>query len=241
MHRETVYHKIKTIKTMKKQLLIALIGCSTVAFAQPASSPAGYYVGISDCMRGGTNYYFNADGTCLAVEEYGGPVSVSLCTWKLNGDIEIKYHTVYYPIGENVILPVGDIEEYESYKAAKKSVSTSESVIWNDELGNECSEAGKMKPEQKDLRYHLRVQTKVPSYRSEFSERLLTESELKNYSKDELRKMRNSIFATYGYKFKTSDMQAYFGTSGFMSDVTAYLSDIETKNIELMKKVENGK
>ena len=73
-------------------------------------------------------------------------------------------------------------------------------------------------------------------------ERLLTEDDLKGVSKDELRIMRNWIFARHGYKFKTADMKAYFTAldwyKGVADDVTSKLSAIEKKNIEFIKKHE---
>jgi len=55
--------------------------------------------------------------------------------------------------------------------------------------------------------------------------------------------MRNEIFASYGYEFKTSAMQNHFKKNSTytprMKDVNAFLSDIEMKNIETIKKVEN--
>ncbi len=71
----------------------------------------------------------------------------------------------------------------------------------------------------------------------------LKESDLSGYSMDNLRILRNAIFARHGYKFKSADLQEYF--AGFdwyrsrFADVTAQLSSVEKKNIELIKALES--
>ena len=73
------------------------------------------------------------------------------------------------------------------------------------------------------------------------SERLLTEADVQ-LPKAELRKMRNEIFARYGYIFKSQDLKEWFGSkpwySGRYSDVNHMLTDIERKNVEFIKKHE---
>ncbi|MBO4611997.1 MAG: YARHG domain-containing protein [Bacteroidaceae bacterium] len=73
-------------------------------------------------------------------------------------------------------------------------------------------------------------------------ERELTASDLANMSKDELRIMRNWIFARHGYIFKSQDLKDYFGQFGWYnprySDVTSQLSRIEKQNIEFIKRYE---
>lgn len=74
------------------------------------------------------------------------------------------------------------------------------------------------------------------------SERLLTSSDLSGMSKQDLKIMRNEIFARHGYIFKTAEMKSYFANqswySGQYDDVTSMLSNIEKQNIELVKKYE---
>jgi len=55
--------------------------------------------------------------------------------------------------------------------------------------------------------------------------------------------MRNEIFARHGYIFQTAEMKQYFQKQSWYkpqhSNVTAKLSSIETKNIDLIKSYEN--
>lgn len=72
--------------------------------------------------------------------------------------------------------------------------------------------------------------------------RLLGDEELIGYSKEELRIMRNWIFARHGYAFKSRDLQIYFSQFDWYqpqyADVSYMLTDIEKKNIELIKRYE---
>lgn len=77
----------------------------------------------------------------------------------------------------------------------------------------------------------------------EGSIRLLTEDYLKKYTKDELRLMRNEIFADHGYVFKSKDLNDYFKSKDwYKASPNGYfvLTDWEKSNIELIKKMENN-
>lgn len=77
------------------------------------------------------------------------------------------------------------------------------------------------------------------------SDLLLTDSDVKFLSKDELRIARNEIYARHGRKFNSADLQQYFnGCSWYRGtiDASAFsddsLSDLEKKNIKLIEKFE---
>ena len=84
----------------------------------------------------------------------------------------------------------------------------------------------------------------IPGRFPQASERLLTASDLQGLSKNDLKIMRNEIFARHGYIFQTQDMKSYFRNQSWYSpqssNVTAKLSNIEIKNIELIKGYENN-
>jgi len=74
------------------------------------------------------------------------------------------------------------------------------------------------------------------------SERILSRTELANYTAWELRIMRNEIFAKYGYIFKSEDLKNYFNQQLWYrprySDVSDRLTPIEKKNTETIKSME---
>jgi len=59
---------------------------------------------------------------------------------------------------------------------------------------------------------------------------------------ENLKIMRNEIFARHGYKFKTTDMTNYFGAKDWYvpqyDDVTSRLTEIERINIALIQELE---
>ncbi len=76
----------------------------------------------------------------------------------------------------------------------------------------------------------------------EASTRLLTEKDVENMQKPDLRMSRNGIYARHGYSFKMKDMRTYFdGQDWYMpmhTDIRGNLTDIEVKNAELLRRYE---
>lgn len=69
----------------------------------------------------------------------------------------------------------------------------------------------------------------------------LSHSELMRYTKADLRILRNAIFAMHGYRFKSPDLQIYFGNFYDYIPVTSktpYLTRLELDNIALIKRYE---
>lgn len=76
----------------------------------------------------------------------------------------------------------------------------------------------------------------------EASQRLLTEEDVWNYDADELRLMRNEIYARHGYSFKIKDMRYYFEDQDWYmpvtTDIRRDLTTTEVANIELIYEYE---
>jgi hypothetical protein len=76
----------------------------------------------------------------------------------------------------------------------------------------------------------------------EASTKVLNDEDLRNKAAWELRVMRNEIFARLGYKFKSEDMRDHFLNTSWYNpmydNVDGMLSNIETENIELIKRYE---
>lgn len=75
------------------------------------------------------------------------------------------------------------------------------------------------------------------------SERLLGREDVENLSGWELKIIRNEIFARHGYIFKTEEMRNYFKYEKWYvpmyDNVDRMLTDVEKKNIELIKRYES--
>ena len=228
----------------RASLAACCMGLSVTVFAQ--KTPVGYVMKGSGCASGGDDYYFFDKGIvvvkCEGCEE--NP-QISTGTWTQNGEkITIKLTKNFAGIGEGPFhVPVGSVYTYDVYKATSKDINITETQIWgsNPTVTDGCEEVVEHNLSSADFRDRWLKGSFIGKY-PETSKRLLTAAELKKYSKAELKIMRNEIFARYGYIFKTEDMKNYFekqGHYGYMSDVTAFLSDIETKNVDLIKKAES--
>jgi hypothetical protein len=84
----------------------------------------------------------------------------------------------------------------------------------------------------------INQQNSLPGKYQIASERILSENDIANIDKYELKLMKNEIFARYGYIFKTPEMKAYFESQNWYKpkydDVTSYLTEIEKNNIALI-------
>ena len=84
--------------------------------------------------------------------------------------------------------------------------------------------------------------TGFPGIYPQSSARVLFPADLEGLSQQELKIMRNEIYARHGYIFKTSEMKAYFSQQvwyqGQYEEVASQLTSIEQKNVELIKSYE---
>jgi len=68
--------------------------------------------------------------------------------------------------------------------------------------------------------------------------------QLVEFSKNDLRILRNTIFAKYGYKFVSNDLKEHFSQfswyNGIVSNVDNKLTIIDKENIELIQKIERN-
>lgn len=75
------------------------------------------------------------------------------------------------------------------------------------------------------------------------SDRMLSSDDVNNLSAWELKIMRNEIFARYGYIFKKEELRNYFMYEKWYTprydNVDNMLTDLEKKNIELIKRYES--
>lgn len=230
-----------------------IISCCSLFFYIGLFAQAGKVFRESTCASGGNDYYFFANGDVVVVESVRGELSnehISVGTWGLNGDknsvdITLEYSKFIKPApNANVILPVGAKTEYDKYVAAYAKEDGKPKAISIETHSDGCEKyenhTYKSSNEVIDACLRNNGKRKYPfvSYRT------VTESELQKYSAEELRIMRNEIYASYGYTFKDANLKSYFESRGFygkMTDVDAFLNDFEEANIVVIKKVEKQK
>jgi len=75
-------------------------------------------------------------------------------------------------------------------------------------------------------------------------EKLFTIDQLLNFNKNDLRILRNTIYARYGYKFSSNDLEKHFSQfswyNGVKTNVDNELTLIDKTNIELIQKIERN-
>jgi hypothetical protein len=90
-------------------------------------------------------------------------------------------------------------------------------------------------------RKKFEYKTDVGSY-PESSQRLLEPEDVENLTKKELEFMRNEIFARHGFCFKRKHLRQEFEMQDWYVpntvDIKGFLTDIEKKNIEMIKRYE---
>jgi len=75
-------------------------------------------------------------------------------------------------------------------------------------------------------------------------DRKITIYQLQNFSKNDLRILRNTIYAKYGYKFISTDLNNHFSQfdwySGVLINVDHLLTEVDKENINLVQSVEKN-
>lgn len=229
-------------------LFISLILVHYGLFAQ-----AGKVLRTSGCASGGDDYYFFANGSVVVVQSVGGSLTndhISVGTWKSNGNknsvtITIEYSKYIKPAPDaKVILPVGAKMEYDKYVAASEKVESKPKTISIDAESEGCEAYENHSYSSVSELTDACLRNKGKRKYAFVSYRAVTENELQKYSAEDLRIMRNEIYASYGYIFKDEKLKTYFKQQGFyggMTNVDAFLNDYEQSNIELIKQVEKQK
>lgn len=73
--------------------------------------------------------------------------------------------------------------------------------------------------------------------------RLVTDDDLKDKTLEELRIMRNEIFARHGHTFKSEELKNHFNSQPWYksttADATSQLTETEKKNVDFIKRLEN--
>jgi hypothetical protein len=231
-----------------KNLLTFSLSLLMAASLWAQKTPAGYNISDADCASGGDNVYFFEDGRVVSSATGAGSIYVQEGTWQLSGrEVKVTYTKEYVGVPDGKLLYVASVEVYEKYKAAATKIDKESTFAWYDGIADlpqeDCGTLTKHEfADNSDVHIHLRTGF-VGKFNA--SDRLLTEAELRKYSAWDLKIMRNEIFARYGYTFTSKEMKDYFEKqplyTAIYTDVTPFLSDIEQKNIALIKKLEASK
>jgi len=211
----------------------------------------------STCCLQRTSIFFFEDGNCVrrSIDEPEDRITY-FGTWKLEDSIiKIHYNIRFYgkPIGEIIDDPNRcSGERYSLYTAVRENIDKHESVNWNSKQHNSELIVYSHPTCWQDY-YDRRNREKYKADFSQFNflsteirvdrQRIFSEQYLASLSKQELRLLRNEIFAKYGLKFSSADLKEHFEKpsyyDAFYNDVTAFVNEYDRKNIELVQKYES--
>lgn len=228
---------------MKTLVVVALLSLAPAALAE-VPSPAGWRVDETGCASGGPTWTFFADGTVVQAGCGDDCPTVLEGTWKQDGDaLKVRYTKRWFGKGEKVAPgPVPSRTIYESYKGMVEAVDAAETVPWTGpEADGGCQTIGRhaaLPGARAALKGAFEAQW------PDLSARELSRDELAGKSKKELGLMRNEIYASYGHTFRKAEYRKHFaGVKGYaarFSDVSAFLSPVEHKNVALIKEAEKA-
>lgn len=210
----------------------------------PAPTPEGYAIDESQCASGGPTTYFFKGGKVIKVDCGDECPFIMEGTWSMEGEagLSASFTTAWVGKGKTIAPgPMPSRTMYTDYAAEVRPIQKAETWLWQGDDG--CAVTRKHDQPAADVRAILKG--KWAYQHPELATRALTAAELEKRSLEELGKMRNEIFAAYGYRFKNAELAAWFeGFPGYRPtyvDVTAFLSPLEKQNAETIKGVEAQK
>jgi len=231
---------------MKKYYTLILAAITILIPFNLFSQFSGKIYITSNCASGGFDYYFFDQQTVISVcSGCEARPYVQYGHYTIKGpDVIIKMEEEWWGEGAGKIIGASNVNHYERYVARYSITQETFSVPinwFNTQSTESCEEISSHSYTIADPHVFLRNDL-IGKY-PDCSTRLLTDDDLVGKSKQELRLMRNEIFARYGYIFTSDDLKNYFqkhaGYLEFSRDVEAFLSDTEKFNIAKIKEYEN--
>jgi hypothetical protein len=240
---------------------VFLVACLLIPFtihAQRYKSPAGLILSSSNCSDAccakQEGLYLFEDGRCVLqkiVNEWNYDKLTYFGTWSMSDSIiQITYSEMVGGEGIGAGKPNSDFGchglGYERYRAFRKNINDVRTINWNEFKKEQTSFISPIKTEKNNLPQRVVAESeRFGFFHSPLSENLqllYSQQYLASLNKAELRFLRNEIFARYGFIFNSVDLSEFFkGKSWYRPtyvDVTAYLTEIDKKNIALINSFE---
>jgi len=194
-------------------------------------------------------YYFYSDNIFLLRDLYSDD-DFSIGSWTIVNDtikVFVKEHFGYRGIGEENIPEGMETVEHSASYGFDEYVKFYENVDYKFKISLNDTAFGFYIIDTTLFANDLIIKPNKYMIDGNFSiasMKELTTTDLKKYTSKELKLMRNEIFARYGYKFKSKDLIEYFNSKGWYkpqkNNVDIYLTNLEKKNINFIKKLEFG-
>jgi len=223
-------------------VLTLLLAVLTLA---PPLDPVGMEIHLSGCASGGFDHFFFEGGLVLA--KCWGCESrphVMKGAWTREGEkVRVFYDEEWFGFGRGKVVAMASVNVFSDYVAIHR---TGTALKRRETFGAEsfqleqqsCGTARRHQEPPSPHRLLWQFQGKHP----ETGVRPLTEAELAALDTQELRLARNEVFARYGKRFEDKVLDAHFrGITGYdphLSDVDAFLSDVERENVRRLQAAE---
>jgi hypothetical protein len=137
-----------------------------------------------------------------------------------------------------------DIQRYLTYKNKGKTVKPAVITELNRLKGLGYADENGIRKDYWEMQQLAEKVIRGGKYRL-LNQKVFSKEKLKLLSKEQLRIMRNTIFARYDYRFKSYDLAKHFGQFDWFipmyDNVDDKLTEIERKNARLMLEVEREK
>jgi len=128
-------------------------------------------------------------------------------------------------------------QKNDKLQSMRKSISE----VVDNQIINLNMQLSGLKSQEARMTQQLQV-SRITNLETVIPKRLLTENDLRGLSKEQLRILRNTIFARHGRKFVSKDLQEYFGAKEWYrpryDEVTHLMNSYEIKNVEIIQKYE---
>ena len=211
----------------------------------PPLDPVGLEVHRSGCASGGFDHFFFEGGLVLA-RCWGCETNphVMKGVWTREGEkIRVVYDEEWFGFGRGKVVAPQSVNVFSDYVAIHRIGTAQEpyATFGAEDFEMEqqsCATARRHHEPPSPHRLLWQFQGKHP----ETGARPLSEPELAALDARELRLARNEIFARYGKRFEDKVLDAHFrGVAGYyprLSDVDAFLSDVERENVRRLQAAE---
>ncbi|MFT3706165.1 MAG: YARHG domain-containing protein [Archangium sp.] len=209
-----------------------------------AAPPEGLVKIESQCASGGDDYFFFPSGVVIA--ECWGCTDQPLIregSWKLDGKkVVVEMKTEWAGVGQGKVVEAASVDVFGAYAAVRRpSKERAEFELAAFTASDDEQSCGHVKKHDRSANVRTFLRLFLGEHPETF-QRELTPFDLSKLKKNELRLMRNEIYARYGFVFKDAELKKHFaavpGYRARLTDVDAFLSDVEKSNLETLKAAE---
>jgi len=248
---------LKSLKIEKDCLLVKESELYSEIISIKPESPAGFSInfnsstyGIGHILFAKNNRFKIENGKFQSLLKSNRPDKFKIYFVDLYGNWKMKNDTII--LHATLAADRKFIKCTHSGAKFNEIIDTIIKLNWTDIFMNSISRKDKfLNAEESRILYDdIKIsqvfnEDSLPGKYAFLSIKKITEADILNIPQEELRIMRNEIFARYGYQFKDTSLNNYFNNQEWYTkrysdcNITDLLNEVERYNIELIKRYEN--